>query len=459
MFENAPDEYKPVIPKGTPNEVPFTEGQMITWRHLQSGQLPVMAQLDMEFFVRLGCRWSCTNCSVPEFIRHAPEILMRPEFWERVFEICESSFLPNEGQLEPDEAPYVRIIGGEPSTYHPSGRSEDGRAVSYGNIVDVMKSAKERPFLMAGLFADGASLGQQPELMEELVPVLERYHTSVDYMPRENLPDLKSHESTDRDNRASYGAYVAKYFSAQGIDAVANIVLIPPDPQSGERGNLYEVLAISEYLWSFGVSTTYVPIISRAHRAQHGRKEEAYLTQLQLEHTPLLKQVVYQLVNAQLSGEGRIRNSRAYIEGIPYAGVDQLIGWHEVPKTISISPNGRMGYDPMFKTLREVYDCPGSYYGYEDHQGKWVNFRGYQYLSFLERELKKWERILASDRPIATNVDPEALVATIRNSISFWQSRSDLLLPVSASDNWWDNTIKNTKVGKYKGIYRTDIVI
>lgn len=464
IFAGAPNEFQPVIPQGTPREVPFTEGQMIAWDHIKNRKLPVKPQIDMEFFIRLGCRWDCTNCSVPEHIRHAPEVLMRPEFWKEIFTISEGEVIqtlnPNfkgEPGTEPELAPYVRAIGGEPSTYHPSGK-ENGQAVSYGDIVDVMSAARNCKYLMAGLFSDGASLSLQPKLVERLVPVLERYQTSVDYHPKDTLPDLKSAESTDRDNRASYGAHMAAYFASQGIDAVANMVLIPPDPQSGERGNLDQVLSTSLWLWERGVSTLYVPVIWREHRAQHGRKESAYATELQLHHSPLLKEIVEQLVAAQLSGIGKIRNSRAYIEGIPYAGVDQLIGWWDIPKTISISPNGRMGYDPVFKTMAEVIYSPGGYYGYEDHQGKWVNFRGDQYLPMLERELHKWEEVVASRRAVATRVDPVALIETINNAISHWESNSHMLKPSNNSQGeWWDNTIKNTKVGKYKGVYRSDI--
>lgn len=454
VYDGAPDEFKPVFPTGTPREVPYTEGQMITWEHLRDGVLPVEPQLDNEFFIRMGCRWSCTNCSVPEHVRHAPEVLMRPEFWDRVFEITEAQVVERENPnllpgTEPRYAPYVRIIGGEPSTYRPVGKVGDHK-VNFGDVVDVMKAARKRPFLMAGLFSDGASLYQQPDVMEKLLKVEERHHTSVDYMPQDPLPPITA-GSSDREIRASYGAYVAAKFAAHGVDSVANIVLIPPDPEHGERGNLDQILNISPWLWDRGVTTTYVPIIWREHKAQHGRKEQAYATELQLHQAPLLKEIVAQLVEEQLSGRGKIRNSRAYIEGIPYAGVDQLIGWHGVPGTISISPDGRMGHDPVFKTMAEVIDSPGGYYGYEDHQGKWVDFRGGQYPSMLERELKKWEAIVASGRAVATRVDPMALIETIKSAIRHWEQHASILEPSNGGrGEWWDNTIKNTKVGMYK---------
>lgn len=462
-FLEAPPEWQPVYPQGTPHEVPYTDRQMITAQHLRRGSLPVDPQLDNEFFIRLGCRWSCTNCSVPEHVRHAPEVLMRPEFWDRVFEITEDTVVRrfNAGFKpggEPNYAPYVRIIGGEPSTYHPTGRNSENRAVSYGNVVDVMRAARNRPFLMAGLFSDGASLAQQPDIMEQLVEVEERHHTSVDYLPQDALPNLHSPDVSDREVRASYGGHVAAYFAKHGVDTVANIVLIPPDPERGERGNIDQILDISRWLWERGVTTTYVPIIWREHRAQHGRKEQAYATELQTTHTPLLKEIIAQLVKEQLASKGMIRNSRGYLEGIPFAGVDQLIGWEKVPGTISISPNGRMGIDPVFKTLDEALHSPGGYYGYEDHQGKWQDFRAVDYTSMLERELRKWEVIVASENPVSTRVDPVALIDTIHNAIDFWEQHPELLLPTNDGQGmWWDNTIKNTKVGKYKGIFRKDL--
>lgn len=457
-YAGAPDKYQPVFPIGIPKEVPFTEGQMITWDHLRDGVLPVEPQLDNEMFIRMGCRWDCTNCSVPEHVRHAPEVLMRPEFWSRVFEIVEARVVERENphvphDIEPQDAPYVRIIGGEPSTYRPVGKVGDHR-VNFGDVVDVMKAAKKRPFLMAGLFSDGASLYQQPDVMAELLEVEERHHTSVDYMPQDPLPPITT-DSSDREIRASYGAYVAAKFAAYGVDSVANIVLIPPDPNHGERGNLDQILDISRWLWDRGVTTTYVPIIGREHRAQHGRREQAYATELQLHHAPLLKEIVQQLVEEQLVGRGMIRNSRGYLEGIPYAGVDQLIGWHDIPRTISISPNGRMGYDPVFKTMAEVRDSPGGYYGYEDHQGKWKDFRGDQYLGMLERELAKWEAVVESRRAVATRVDPAALVETITSAMRHWTQHASMLEPSNGDQGaWWDNTIKNTKVGRFRGIYR-----
>lgn len=458
VYAGAPEEFQPVFPIGTPREVPFTEGQMTTWEYLRDGVLPVEPQLDNEFFIRMGCRWSCTNCSVPEHVRHAPEVLMRPEFWERVFEIAEALVVGRKNpnlppDIEPQHAPYVRIIGGEPSTYRPVGNVGDHR-VNFGDVVDVMRAAKKRPFLMAGLFSDGVSLYQQPDVMEKLLEVEERHHTSVDYMPQDPLPPITA-DSSDRAIRASYGAYVAARFAERGVDSVANIVLIPPDPEHGERGNLDQILGISHWLWDRGVTTTYVPIIWREHRAQHGRKEQAYATELQLHHAPFLKEIVAQLVEEQLSGRRMIRNSRGYLEGIPYAGVDQLIGWHGVPGTISMSPDGRMGYDPVFKTLAEVGDSPGGYYGYEDHQDKWKDVRGGQYLTMLGRELKKWKAVVASGRAVATRVDPIALVETIESAIRHWEQHRSILEPSNGGrGEWWDNTIKNTKVGMYKGIYR-----
>lgn len=461
VYTGAPDEYQPVFPIGIPKEVPFTDGQMITWDHLRDGVLPVEPQLDNEFFIRMGCRWSCSNCSVPEHVRHAPEVLMRPEFWDRVFEIVEARVVdganPNLPHgTEPQYAPYVRIIGGEPSTYRPVGQVGDHR-VNFGDVVDVMKAAKKRPFLMAGLFSDGVSLYQQLDVLEKLLEVEERHHTSVDYMPQDPLPPFTA-DGSDREIRASYGAHIAALFAAHSVDSVANIVLIPPDQEHGERGNLDQILDISRWLWDRSVTTTYVPIMWREHKAQHGRKEQAYATELQLHHTPPLKEIVAQLVEEQLSGRGMIRNSRAYLEGIPYAGVDQLIGWHGVPGTISVSPDGRMGYDPVFKTMAEVFDSPGGYYGYEDHQGKCKDFRGDQYLAMLERELKKWEAVVVSGRAVATRVDPIALVETIKSAIGHWEQHTSILEPSNGGrGEWWNNTIKNTKVGMNQGIYRKDI--
>lgn len=461
-FEGAPAKFQPVIPRGIPREVPFTEGQMITWENLRDGTLPVSAQLDSEAFIRLGCRWSCTNCSVPKHIRHAPEVLMRPEAWGRVFEIIENQVVaranPNLASGdEPLLAPYERIIGGEPSTYSPMETHKD-QAVDYGDVVDVMRMAKEQPYFMAGLFSDGASLYQQPEKMEELVDVLERFHTSVDYLPKDELPDLAG-PASDREKRGSYGGHVAAFYASRGIDSVANIVLIPPDPEKGEIGNLNAILEISRWLWQRGVTTTYVPIIWREHRAQHGRKEQAYATELRQDHVPLLKDIAAELVRAQLSGEGKIRNSRAYLEGIALAGVDQLIGWSDIPGTVSISPDLRMGYDPVFKTLAEVFDSPGGYYGYEDHQGKWEGMRwGDDYFNMLQNELQKWQAIVDSGRTVATRVDPLALVETIKQALDYWTVNHTLLEPsLSGKGEWWGNTIKNTKVGKYKRIYRKDL--
>ncbi len=462
-FVDAPLEYHPVAPKRLPNEVPFTSDQMITGKHLCDGNLPIPVALDSESFPVLGCPLDCAGCSVPVHIRHAPEVVMRPEFWARVFEIINDTVVQayNPG-LQPGEepryAPYMRILGGEPSTYKPK-RYIDDRIVTYGTIIDVLRAARNQPYFMAGLFSDGVSILHQPDIQEQLTQVLERIHSSVDYLPLDTLPRMGAAEYSDRQKKAAYGGHMLAYFAQHGIDAVANIVLIPPHPERGEPGNLDQVVDLSRWLWDRGITTTYCPIISRRHKAQHGREEQAYATELRRTHTPLLREVVAALVAEQLAGRGKIRNSRAYIEGIPYAGVDQLIGWHGEDGTTSFSPNGRMGYDPMFKTQAELADAPGGYYGYEDHHGKWESLRGSNYLEMLSREHAKWEQIVRSQRQVLTRVDAPALVATIEDAINFWEQNPHWLEPAHGDQGaWWGNTIKNTKVGLYKGVYRSDIV-
>lgn len=461
-FDTAPLAYHPVVPRRMPNEVPFTPGQMITWQHLTDGTLPIPVALDSESFLVLGCPLDCTGCSVPIHIRHAPEVLMRPEFWARVFEIIEQTAVQeyNPGLApgaEPTHAPYMRILGGEPSTYSPKDRV-NGQLVRYGNIIDVLRTAKQQRSFMAGLFSDGVSILRQPEIQEQLADVLERIHSSVDYLPLDELPRLGWDEYSDRQKKASYGGHMLAHFAQRGIDTVANIVLIPPHPERGEPGNLDEVVALSRWLWERGITTTYCPIISRRHKAQHGREEQAYATELRRSHTPLLREVVEQLVAEQLAGRGKIRNSRAYLEGLPFAGVDQLVGWHGERPTTSFSPNGRMGLDPMFKTAEELADAPGGYYGYEDHYGKWETLRGDAYLGLLERERDKWAAIVGEGREVRTRVDPPALLATIEEAMRFWTDHPEWLAPTNGgAGEWWGNTIKNTKVGAYKGIYRTDI--
>lgn len=465
-FASAPTTYQPVTPRRLPNEVPFTPGQMITWQHLQDGVLPIPVALDSESFPVLGCPLDCTGCSVPVHIRHASEVVMRPAFWARVFEIINTStvqmYNPDLPQgAEPEHAPYMRILGGEPSTYRPKGY-EDGQAVAYGTIIDLLRAARQQPYFMAGLFSDGVSILRQPEIQEQLVDVLERIHSSVDYLPLDELPRMGWDEYSDREKKASYGGHMLAYFAQRGIDSVANIVLIPPHPERGEPGNLDQVIDLSRWLWDRGITTTYCPIISRRHKAQHGREEQAYVTELRRVHTPALREMVAALVAEQLAGRGKIRNSRAYLEGIPYAGVDQLVGWHGERGTTSFSPNGRMGVDPMFKTEAELADAPGGYYGYEDHYGKWEALRGDAYIALLERERAKWAEIVRSGRAVHTRVDPPALLATIEEAITFWEAHPEWLAPTNSpmpgQNDWWGNTIKNTKVGRYRGIYRADSV-
>lgn len=461
-FIGAPQEYQPLMPIKIPSVVPYTEGQMITWEHLKTGRLPVQPQLDTEGFPTLGCVKDCTNCSVPAVVRHRPQVLMRPVAWGRVFKIIEEDVVARENPglpfgVEPIWAPYMRILGGEPFTY-TARAIHGGRSVILGDIVDIMRLAKRMPIFMAGLFADGLAAYQQPDIMEGLVDVLERFHTSVDYLPRDELPDIYG-PGSDREKRASYGAYVATYYASRGIDSVANIVLIPPDEEAGEAGNLDEILEISELLWSRGVSTTYCPIQTQVHRAQHDREKKAYATELRREHILLIRKATEELVKAQLSGKGLIRNGRSYLEGMHLAGVDQLISLRTGRGTPSFSPNLRMGYDSVLKTIDEIRDSPGEYYGYGDHQGKWDGVRwGSDYLDMLEFERQKWLAILDSGRPVATRVDPVALVKTIEQALDYWSANNALLEPsFGGKGEWWGNTIKNTKVGKYRGVYRKDI--
>jgi hypothetical protein len=113
----------------------------------------------------------------------------------------------------------------------------------------------------------------------------------------------------------------------------------------------------------------------------------------------------------------------------------------------------------MFKTRAELEDAPGGYYGYEDHHGKWEGFRGSDYIAMLHQEHAKWAQIVQSGHAVRTRVDPPALLATIEDAIGFWEAHPEWLTPTrsSSAGEWWGNTIKNTKVGQYKGIYRRDI--
>ncbi len=454
-FAAAPADYQPVVPPRLPNETPFTPGQMITWEALEQGTLPVPPSLDLEAFPVLGCPLDCSDCSVPVHIRHAPEVLMKPAFWARVFELVETLAVAryNPGLApgaEPAHAPYMRLLGGEPSMYAP--KTHNGSTTRHGTIIDLLRAAKARPYFQAGLFSDGISIVRNPDLQEHLVEVLERIHSSVDYLPLDTLPAIGARGYSDRQKKATYGAHMLAFFAARGIDSVANIVLVPPHPQKGEPGNLSQIVELSQWLWQRGISTTYTPLISRRHKAQHGRDEQAHANELRRTHGPLLREVVARLVEAQLAGCGKIRNSRGYIEGIPYAGIDQLIGWHGEDGTTSISPNGRMGVDPMFKTRDELYDAPGGYYGYEDHHGKWEAFRGSAYVALLQRERDKWADIVASERAVRTRVDPPALLATIDEALRYWEAHAALLESVNGGHGaWWGNTIKNTKAGIYKG--------